>query len=625
MVSGAFRLNLPPLSSGKDYSLRVRVQDSGGWGDWSERVSFTTPKSPVVRLVSPADAGRAIGPNLDIRWEVESDTPLDSLLVAVDGKPIESGIECRAGSQSARVHLKQGMHSVEIRALGSGRQASASGQFWVWTSPQAKGDLVVLDLTEIGSWDVAGSPEAALRMYDLLHAAACFQGILNRNGPRLMLRLYEDVDDFWPAFSGKMGPGCKREHHHSQERWPSEDSFLRSREMFSAARSRACRWDPAFPRPRTSPPRPPASKSLPVRAGGGYRVLADSGESSSQTALDLAGKFTGSGLIPDSETGPRQREVRAYSGPKPYLDYGRANARCLGYWLDAFWLKHPGRMPWWENCLSNHDWIVRNRGFLFDLSNWGDESPQDDPGQPVGTDLETFRAILLSAYNRCGGRMIHVSGFTPWAFKYTDHAQPKGSHEPVPTEWEVVRVLSAYNAYLDADAHGLSAMSNASLWTGMPQPDRYVQNPPPTRSDLVRRGYLSDDGQLAPFGFTLFYIGDFDSAAWLTRRLPDLWGDPVRGSVPMGWAFTRMSARNPAAFCMHFARCPMWTTSPRAIPGPDTSIRPCFWSPARHPACLPARMPGWSIAATSTAASTTASPDSSSTGMPGSSRRHPRR
>ncbi len=195
---------------------------------------------------------------------------------------------------------------------------------------------------------------------------------------------------------GRWGLAAEREHHHSQERWPSGRLLPASREKFSAARSRACRWDPAVP--ATSNVATTAAgveDLLPVRAAAGTESLADSlAKLGLKLQLDLAGKFTGSGLIPDSETrSTGSAKCDAYLWAKArYLDTGRANARCLGYWLDAFWLKHPGRMPWWENCLSNHDWIVRNRGFLFDLSNWGDESPQDDPGQPVGTDLETFRA-----------------------------------------------------------------------------------------------------------------------------------------------------------------------------------------------------------------------------------------
>jgi len=106
----------------------------------------------------------------------------------------------------------------------------------------------------------------------------------------------------------------------------------------------------------------------------------------------------------------------------------------------------------------NHDYVVRAGGFVWDLSPWSDEAPQDDPNQPLGTDFNTLKAILLSAYNAAGGDdMIHVAGFVPWVYKYTSH--PGGSqHEPVPSEWQYARIASAYNAYMDADAAGISGM-----------------------------------------------------------------------------------------------------------------------------------------------------------------------
>lgn len=63
---------------------------------------------------------------------------------------------------------------------------------------------------------------------------------------------------------------------------------------------------------------------------------------------------------------------------------------------------------------------------------------------------------------------------------------------------------------------------------------------------------MAPDGKLAPLGFTLLYIGDFDSAAWLYRRCQDLWQDPGRGEVPMGWAFNpNLSQRMAPA--LHYA------------------------------------------------------------------------
>ena len=39
---------------------------------------------------------------------------------------------------------------------------------------------------------------------------------------------------------------------------------------------------------------------------------------------------------------------------------------------------------------TNHDYFVANKAFFFDLSIWGDEAPNDDPEQPLGTDRATL-------------------------------------------------------------------------------------------------------------------------------------------------------------------------------------------------------------------------------------------
>lgn len=50
---------------------------------------------------------------------------------------------------------------------------------------------------------------------------------------------------------------------------------------------------------------------------------------------------------------------------------------------------------------------------------WPDDVANDDPTQPPGTDLKVLKEIMASAYNASRGQaMIHISGFTPWAFKY---------------------------------------------------------------------------------------------------------------------------------------------------------------------------------------------------------------
>lgn len=48
--------------------------------------------------------------------------------------------------------------------------------------------------------------------------------------------------------------------------------------------------------------------------------------------------------------------------------------------------------------VSNHDYFISHEAFFFDLDVWGDEAPNDDPGQPLGTDRNTLLTILMAAY-----------------------------------------------------------------------------------------------------------------------------------------------------------------------------------------------------------------------------------
>jgi hypothetical protein len=71
-------------------------------------------------------------------------------------------------------------------------------------------------------------------------------------------------------------------------------------------------------------------------------------------------------------------------------------------------------------------------------------------------------------------------------------------HGGVPTEWQTVEITTAYNAYLDADACCVQAMANAAFYQHFPLAAHYTQNPPPTRDDLVKKGYLTPDGKVVP-------------------------------------------------------------------------------------------------------------------------------
>lgn len=246
--------------------------------------------------------------------------------------------------------------------------------------------------------------------------------------------------------------------------------------------------------------------------------------------------FTGEGVLPGTET-PSSGSAKcdAYLWAiEHYLKTGRCNPAKMGYYHDAFWFQKSSGYVF-NHTLTNHDYFISHRGFFFDLAPFDDEAPNDDPSQPIGTDARTMQAILRAAWEQLEGKeMIHVGGFVPWDTKYTSVAG--GGHEPVPVEWRYAEILSSYNAYMDADALGMSAMANASLYRHYPLQERYPQVRP-TIADLKARGLIDADGRVAPKHYITIYVGDYDSAAWLYQMLPGIWNDPDRGSIPLGWAF----------------------------------------------------------------------------------------
>jgi hypothetical protein len=177
----------------------------------------------------------------------------------------------------------------------------------------------------------------------------------------------------------------------------------------------------------------------------------------------------------------------------------------------------------------------------FDLSPWADEAATDDPTQTPGTDVNTLKELLLTAYNQNKGGYAYLGGFPPWAFKYTKHA--KGRHEDVATEWEYSRIISAYNAFKDADAIGYGALANASFWQHFPLKKEYKQDWV-TKAELQKKGYLNADGKIDYKGrnFLVFYVGDYDASSWVSQTTPTLWDDPNRGKVPMMWCISPVLA-----------------------------------------------------------------------------------
>jgi len=377
--------------------------------------------------------------------------------------------------------------------------------------------------------------------YDLWHAVACVQGLANRSAPRAFVIFYNE-DAWWLDRLREPGGLC--------EGWPvvhaaNFDGWLaRFRPLIQGVVA----YDPD---PNTGV----ISTSLAATTTAGvldaialrkdtstgsmyHRLVLDAAGPKLPLLVDLTGKFTGSGTIWQTNTpSTGSAKCDAYIWAKQrYLDTGQCDPTVLMYTLDLWGLKLGLGL---QSQLNNLDYAVARRAFCFELSPWGDEAPNDDPTQPIGTDLNTFKAILDACNQRNGyQRWIKLCGFINWPYKYTNWTG--GSHGDVATEWEMARLLSAYNAFLEADAPSPQWVSNTSFYAGLTDAvvmRRHVQNPPPTFDDLVARGLVTADGRVVDGNYIMIGMGDYDQASWVLNVLgPNRFNHSARGQVDCNWA-----------------------------------------------------------------------------------------
>lgn len=465
--------------------------------------------------------------------------------------------------------------------------------------------LATCDLTPLLKRDM-GDVAQRREVWDTLHFVAALQGLANRREPRLYVYLVGQdgrIDRFW--LDKLRAPG----QWLAPRALTAETDPLALLRRFRPSVGGAVVWDERVPAtanvastlagtddlvPLRYDPTPrslywrcvldPQGPRLPIKV----RLMADDG----------APLFTGQGTIPGTplaSTGSAKCDAYLWAVEK-CLKTGKCDATRLAYYPDAFWLTHPNHIPADRTLLCNHDYFIAHKGFFFDLGPWDDEAPNDDSHQPLGADLRTLQAVLRAAYDRTRAvshppPMIHVGGFTPWDQKYTDFTG--GAHGGVPTEWRYAEILSCFNAYMDADAPGLHAMANASVYQHFPLQATYPQPSPSTDAALRRLGYLDAQGHVVPKNYAAIYAGDYDSAAWLYQRLPDLWEDPARGSVPLGWAFNpTLAARFPVGLA--YARRTA-TPNDTFITGDSGAgyLNPGFLTPPRRWSDLPSGLPAW--------------------------------
>ena len=430
------------------------------------------------------------------------------------------------------------------------------------SGPGERGEICVFDLRPTLSFDAA-SAESANRAWDETHAAATLQGLANRDAPRLYLRLVEcggrDIDMHWLQKYSE--PGEWLHGRKTVEINSLEELF----ERFGKFARGAVVYDGNVP--ATS-----AVASAVAGAEGLVAVRFDPSPGSVYSRIVLAGPkleervrlvnrdgspmFTGRGTIPGTRrksTGSAKNDAHIWM-LENCVKSGKCKTEFGAYYIDQFWRRMPDAAPRNHHTLANHDFFVSKRAFFFDLSPWGDEPATDEPEAPPGADLDTLKEILAEVWKRNGGKkMCHIGGFPPWAFKYTRRAG--GGHGDVETEWEFSRVISAYNAFKDADAIGYGAMANASFWTHFPLEKSYPQKWV-SHAELKRRGLLDERGRVDFKGrqFYIFYVGDYDSSSWISQRAPDIWDSPARGTLPLMWCVSPVLAARAPHVMHHFRK-----------------------------------------------------------------------
>jgi GxGYxYP putative glycoside hydrolase C-terminal domain len=172
-----------------------------------------------------------------------------------------------------------------------------------------------------------------------------------------------------------------------------------------------------------------------------------------------------------------------------------------------------------QNGMFNNDYWIARRGLFVDLYVWDDHAPNDDPGQPLGADLEAWNDLLELGYKQRGGEFGVVGGFVPWWIKYADD-----KHDAVSTEWRFIDLMTSYNMANDADA--AFGLSNASFFMHLPPVERSKIPPPPAQFPPLEPKTV----------YVSFFMLDYDGSAWLNQGAEAIYEAGGRGKLPLNWA-----------------------------------------------------------------------------------------
>jgi len=339
-------------------------------------------------------------------------------------------------------------------------------------------------------------------LYDEAMAVACIQGIVNRQGPVLYVESHtSDMPRYWLSL---LGQGGRWLQGRQQREVRTIDELL---EMAGDAVEGAVIWDPSVP----------STVNVATTIAGVESGVVMSPDFAAKhlekwglpVLKDLRGMFDG------SLTGSAKNDAYRWAVER-YIAKGLCYNHRLFISEDSYFARQRGDIGY----VVVRDWAVKHGSFVFDLSPWGDEVPADDTGQPLGTDRATYESILVETYKQtAGGGMTEIAGFFVFS-KYANMPDHPSSHDPVPTEWESVWLMSPYNCYQNTVAH---ACYNQSFHSQAPI------------GKLRQDKSADNDKKLEKKTYICILMADYDSATPLYEFLHKFWDDPQRGRMPFIW------------------------------------------------------------------------------------------
>lgn len=258
-----------------------------------------------------------------------------------------------------------------------------------------------------------------------------------------------------------------------------------------------------------------------TREGSIYTLL--TGELGLEVKVDLCGMFSDDtkGNIVGTDlpaTGSAKNDAYLWAKVN-YLDAGKTSAEylCLNRDASSYSADKLSYQAPHNTTLPGFDYLISKQAFFFDVSGTNRGTPQNEPNGNAARDYDTFNQILLSQYERADGGFYQVCGWP---------ATEDGESDGTTKEWLTVELLSSYHGVVEMMSGGFSSSSNSSLLSHVPKITY--------RQTAGQQGYDIDDDTV----LVMFYMGDYDSVAWLHNVIPVVWESEGRGKLPLCWGIS---------------------------------------------------------------------------------------